>query len=202
MAAHNFNSKSMFERLYKVVSNTELKQTEALNPFHDLDDSDLGLKYVGNAENSGIRYADEYYGNYTEHHLIDKSYVDREFLNDLMAQLAETKTETPKKPKIGIIFLRLNELWKNLLGSGSVQVDYMNDGGNERYTLSDEKSTYPLCVIYDYQRRIVLNYNGLTDQIGKEEVADFIPSIEMTHRIFQEIKIDALETELGRRAKK
>lgn len=148
--------------------------------------------------------AQSYINNEGKYH-IDKNDIGEEFLEQLRRHLSKPETkkeETPKKPQISIIFLRLNELWKDLLGSGSLKIEYSNNGGTEIFYLTDEKSVYPLEIRYEHQKRITLNYNGLIEQVGKETMVDFVPSIDMTHKVFQELKIDALETELERRMNK
>ncbi len=120
---------------------------------------------------------------------------ERAFTGNEEKEAKQKKIESKESP----VFLRLVDLWRKLIASPSLKIDYITQSGSETYQMHDEKSSSPLVVTYDYMMRLNINYNGLTDSISKELLPQYQDLLKITYRVFEENKINQLEEELTKR---
>lgn len=125
--------------------------------------------------------------------LVDWGFFDSE-------QPSQNQVERSQK-ELSLVFQRLVALWKKLMKSKSLKIEFANEGNDYAYVLKDDESAHPLGIVYTFEQRLVLDYGGLRDTINKEQLQDFKSMLLNINSMAKEDRILALEEELTKRYK-
>ncbi len=147
---------------------------------------------------SVIDYVDEYSDEYAAHN------------RDLVKRSVPRNDEQKKEEKTAIFF-RLVELWKKMMKSSSLNIEYAYSSNQKAFVLKDSESIYNLGLIYtppseigsysgynDY-KELILDYGGIKETITKENVTEFEDMLKILEMMAKEQRFAALEEEINKR---
>lgn len=127
-----------------------------------------------------------------------------------MVKSAVSNTEEPREEKTATFF-RLVELWKKIMKSSSLNIEYAYSSNQKAFVLKDSESIYNLGLIYtppseigsysgyNTYKELILDYGGIKETITKENVTEFEDMLKILEMMAKEQRFAALEEEINKR---
>lgn len=127
-----------------------------------------------------------------------------------LSKTANYPTEEIREEKTATFF-RLVELWKKMMKSSTLNIEYAYSSNQKAFVLKDSESIYNLGLVYtppseigsyngyNTYKELILDYGGIKETITKENVTEFEDMLKILEMMAKEQRFAALEEEINKR---